>query len=114
MTDKKLFGALRATTLAALCAGGFVLATAGCSAESEGGPEAGGETPADVGGEKSCSGDMGGEKSCGDSMGADKADGEKSYGDQMDGEKSCGDSMGGDKAGDKADGEKSCGEKSCG
>ena len=67
MEKTKVFGALRATTLAALTAGGLMFAATGCSS-----------TPTNDGGEAAKSA----EKSCG----GDKAGAEKSCG----GEKSCG------------------------
>ena len=78
MEKTKVFGALRATTLAALCAGGLMFATTGCStSDSDKGDHAS---------EKSCGGDKGcGEKSCGE-----KSCGEKSCGEKSCGEKSCG------------------------
>lgn len=78
MEKKHAFRALRATTLAALCAGGLMLFTTGC--ESNGGDKAA---------EKTCGGDKGcGDKGCGDKSG-EKSCGDKSCGDKS-GEKTCG------------------------
>ena len=98
MEKTKVFGALRATTFAALAAGGLMFATAGCCTPGGGDGDAGKAAGSGV---KSC----GGDKSCGDKSCGEKSCGEKSCGDKAGGEKSCG---------DKAGGEKSCGEKSCG
>ena len=71
MNDRSIFGALRTGTLTALCAGGLVLATAGCMAESPSGAGSGtgdGATPAKVEGEKSC-----GEKACGENSNGEKS-----------------------------------------
>jgi hypothetical protein len=57
--EKKPFGALRATTLAALCAGGLMLMTA-CA--SDGAEKSCGEGTCGKSAEKSCGND---EKSCG-------------------------------------------------
>ena len=77
MEKTKVFGALRATTLAALAAGGLMFATTGCCSTQ------GGDAP--KAGEKSC-----GDKSCGDKSCGDKSCGDKSCGDKSCGEKSCG------------------------
>jgi uncharacterized low-complexity protein len=95
MQNDKVFGALRATTLAALCAGGLMVALGGCTAES------GAPSPADGGGDKPAAEKSCGENSCGESKGG----AEKSAT-----EKSCGESSCGEKSSD----EKSCGESSCG
>ena len=70
MEKRQMFGALRATTLAALCAGGLVIGVAGCGGEAgsgdaapEGGTEAGGDKS--CGGDKDAGGGGDGEKSCG-------------------------------------------------
>ena len=61
MANEKVFGAVRATTIAALCAGaGLVLA--GCAKADEGKPAPGGTPATEKGaGEKTC----GGDKNCG-------------------------------------------------
>jgi len=70
-----VFGAIRATSLAALCVGAF--ATAGCCGTNH---------------EKSCGGDKSAaEKGCSEKKcGAEKSCGEKSCGEKSCGEKSCG------------------------
>ena len=84
-----MFGALRATTLAALCAGGLVFATTACQSSGSHDHDHG---QAGTAAEKSC-GDKGcGEKGCGAEDGA-----EKGCGDHDGGEKSCGAEDGGDK-----------------
>jgi uncharacterized low-complexity protein len=82
MEKSKVFGALRATTLAALAAGGLMFATTACSSNDA-------DAPADAG-EKSCGEKGCGEKSCGEKSCGEKAGGEKSCGEKSCGEKSCG------------------------
>ncbi len=82
MEKSKVFGALRATTLAALAAGGLMFATTACCHT--------GTAKAHDAGEKSCGAKSCGEKSCGEKSCGEKSCGEKSCGEKSCGQKSCG------------------------